>query len=408
LISARTLAREQGRTLLSTADRIHRFPAKMTPRIALEFLDYAERILPPAEGIARFHDPMCGSATTALVARFKGFHVTGNDLLWPAVIISRAKLNKLDDEAMVTLAKFAEEIRMPGSLVPNETWSTAYVWFRPNVLRALQDLRDIIFEERMASYFPHLLTALFQTTWDVSASDKGVMVPTRSSYSRHPPRLSKRDVLKTFLIRLERVCRAQNALRRLSISARYARVTQGNALDASGWPRWRPSVVLTSPPYGCGLDYARAFRLQMRVLGEWVPDQYNTRHLIGRRHYVDKDSSNVPGFLSRARWYGRIGKRAPESLLMFNQYLREMRCFLDVARRRIAQGGFLGVLTGNPEIAGQRVPLSKIIGRLAEDAGFQTHLEGSEDRIKSRIQNFKPRSASAPIPTETLRILVNK
>ena len=112
---------------LARADQIHRFPAKMALGLGEVFV---RRVLPAvADGAdlhgERFHDPMCGSGTTALVARAAGFDVSASDLLPTAVVISSANLTRLSETELAAVRAFLSEDRSdpPGTLL--WTWPTA-------------------------------------------------------------------------------------------------------------------------------------------------------------------------------------------------------------------------------------------------------------------------------------------
>src|SRR2546430_14087720 len=86
---------EEHLKLIRTADRIHRFPAKMSPRLAYLFLAKISTTDQEANGKTRFCDPMCGSATTALAARPLGLPSHPAGILCPAFITASAKIHRL-------------------------------------------------------------------------------------------------------------------------------------------------------------------------------------------------------------------------------------------------------------------------------------------------------------------------
>src|SRR5439155_116272 len=122
---------------LRKADRIHRFPAKMSPRLAYSFLMDSKRGDPSRR--IRFHEPMCGSGTTALVARSLGLSVSAADAMYPASIITSAKLRRLADAKLVDMREFARAMTISSKSSPSNKWVNWRIWFTPKVLSSLED-----------------------------------------------------------------------------------------------------------------------------------------------------------------------------------------------------------------------------------------------------------------------------
>jgi hypothetical protein len=338
-----------------------------------------------------------------LVARATGFSVTASDIAFPAVIITRAKLWRLSAKTIENMTTFSRSMRLSNVSTPTCTWQNWQTWYRGKVLRALEDLRDAVFNIREEPFFPHLLTCLFQTAWDVSSADKGVIVPTRSRFSRRPPALSSSQVLENFLMRVDRILAAQQALRELRIPLLRPRVVQRDALHSQAWPRKPVQVILTSPPYGCGIDYERAFRLQMRVCQDFVQKTPRSS-MIGRRRYLSPQPDVLSDSFRSSQWFKRLCTTADGRLNMLLQYLDDMRSFLRKCSEHLSEKGRLCVVIGNPQMARQRIPLAKILVELAASVGFQLQAHPRSDRIPNRLQNFTPRSATGFISKEYLLV----
>ena len=105
------------------------------------------------------------------------------------------------------------------------------------------------------------------------------MVPTHSR--RHPWNRAVRPdhVQLRFRLRLSRILTAQSALLELGFDSNAVEVIRANALDASAWKR-RPRFILTSPPYGLGIDYIRAASPPME---DPLPASCACRGLFDRR-----------------------------------------------------------------------------------------------------------------------------
>jgi hypothetical protein len=373
----------------------------MSPRSALALLiQISENHASGSERRIRFHDPMCGSGTTALVARALGFAVSASDIMYPAATITRAKLFRLGDSALKELAEFPNSLEPSNKKLPDNQWQNWRLWFKPKVLGSLEDISEAIASLRAKSFFPHLLTALFQTTWDVSAADKGVAVPTRSRFSPSPPRLSARKVTSVFRRRIKRIVKAQYALKELFFSTSKPSVRQANALDGGAWPEDRLDVIFTSPPYGCGVDYERAFRLQMRLGNRFSSKTYPKSDFVGRVAPISSNLAVVPTWDQENNWLKGIASSNDDRLAMFRQYVQDIQSLIQVSARRLAKNGRLCLVVGNPQIGKRRVPLVRIIQNIASREGLKPYSNPQTDKIRTRMQNFPLRSATSHIARE--------
>src|SRR5438034_5676016 len=120
------------------ADRIHRFPAKMSPNLARSFLASIEKGAGSRTNELKFHDPMCGSGTTALVARTLGFSVSASDIMYTSSIIATAKLSRLSYSVLEDLKDFSNSVDVSRKKKPEQQWKNWTLWYRPNVLSCLE------------------------------------------------------------------------------------------------------------------------------------------------------------------------------------------------------------------------------------------------------------------------------
>src|SRR5438034_6448569 len=149
--------------------------------------------------------------------------------------------------------------------------------------------------------------------------------------------MSYRKVLEIFRSRVNRLLAAQTALRELNFPTEKPRVNQANALDGDGWPDNRFDVVLTSPPYGCGMDYERAFRLQSKFVNYFSRNTLPTHHVIGRRHPLGAGEEALPYSELKSSWYWRIKEAERVRTEMFLQYLADFRSFLRLCQRHLSK-----------------------------------------------------------------------
>jgi len=388
---------------LAAADRIHRHPAKMVPALAQRFL---ERVALPrlaAVGVEApsFFDPCCGSGTTLLVARIAGCAVYGSDLLPQSATVASAKVNRLGQNGLNTLYKQLRVNPLSHRRTPRWEWDTWRTWYFGPTLRAIQDLAVHIREVEPRAVYPHLWTALSQTCWDVASADATIMVPTHSDYVRGARRFHPDSVLARYRSRLKRIIAAQLALGRLGIHDTQVRIGCGDALDSRIWPR-RQQLILTSPPYGLGIDYVRAVSLQGHALDPEFNQPELRRRMIGRRTSSPLRDSVLPARFSREAWCKKALLAGGGGRGALFQYFNELHLLIRISSSKLADEGILGLVVGDPETARLRVPLTAIARQFALDCGLSEIAPPRRDPIRRRFQARTRRSSSNPISHETL------
>ncbi|MCI4327609.1 MAG: hypothetical protein L3K16_08285 [Thermoplasmata archaeon] len=385
------------------ADRIHRFPAKMALGLAEHYFD---QIALPAFGATtgeglRFYDPFCGSGTTLLVARARGFEVMGSDLLDSSTLLSRAKVTRLSAGSLRRLRSELNSNPLSYRTSPRWTWKSWSTWYQPSTLRALQDLDVHVESKHKSPYFAHLWVALSQTCWDVSGADPTVMVPTHSKLARGVPRVLPGEVLATYRSRLTRVLAAQGALGRLGISTAGIGVWKGDATAEKTWPANKVDVLLSSPPYGLGIDYVRAASLQSRALAIRDESAASRSEMMGRLGHLN-EVEELPRRFAREAWYRSLKSRDRLRFQALLQYFADLREFLVACAAHVSGDGTIGVVLGDPEMGRQRVPLTSIAEHLAGSVGLSSLMPPVTDRIRRRFQASRRRSSTDPILHETL------
>jgi hypothetical protein len=213
--------------------------------------------------------------------------------------------------------------------------------------------------------------------------------------------MKPQSVIRRFRERLNRIIAAQDALLQLQFSTHRPSVKHGDALSESVWPRRSIDVCMTSPPYGCGIDYERAFRLPMKICNGLVPE-FDKARMIGRRSFLKDDATTVHKYLEEPVSLRKVGESENLRAKMLVQYLVDMKHFLAKCSKHLKRDGRLCLVVGNPEIAKKRVPLVDVIIRMASDQRLQLIARPRADRIPSRSMNFTPRSATGFIKKEYL------
>jgi len=392
--------------IISRADRIHRYPAKMTPKLAHHFLRrVCDNSHKADEQVVL--DLFCGSGTTLLVAGTLGFRIAGCDLLEVPTHITRAKLFRLKRCATEPLhqglALSVEDIHNLNDL---DEWEYRDLWFDDDVYRSLMGIRSWVYQFRNHPAHSHLLTALSQVVWDVSAADPNIIVPTRSKRSPKAPQIPSEIVLEKFKERLLRIHQAQKCLSQLDFPFTAPRICVGDAKDPTTWPIQEFDYIITSPPYGDGIDYRRAVSLQTRFFDMEGPNEERSirERIIGRKSkLIGADKISVlPKQEQEADWVRKVKSKSNDRLSSLLSYVDDMNKVFEAIYHFINCRGRMGVVLGNPEVSGIRIPLARVICRLAEELGWSLVRKPEYDLIKNRYQTPIRRSSLDPIPEEFL------
>ncbi|MBD3387369.1 MAG: hypothetical protein GF416_00280 [Candidatus Altiarchaeales archaeon] len=386
------------------ADHIHRYPAKMTPKIANYVLKNACNEFDKEPDKIQVFDPFCGSGTTLLVARSYGFSVSGVDILRVPVLIAKAKLTKLNNQNLKRLQTAldldAEDIQTFNGL---DSWENRDIWFKDEVYGYLMSLRDWINTYQNKYVYPALFTALSQVVWDVSAADSGVIVPTRSKRSPVAPDFSQEEILEKFKKRVEKILLAQKIFSNSKFPNPNVKLSTGDSKNNSSWPIDNFDLVITSPPYGDGINYRRAVSLQTRFFGLENEDdgEFIRKTIIGRASYHhDISEKTLPNKEKKSRWVTSIRSRSEKRLESILSYVQDIRLTFRELREKINPQGKAIFVIGHPEVSGIKVPLSRVLVNIAEEEEWQLAETPICDSIKNRVQTPIRRSSTNPISEE--------
>jgi adenine-specific DNA methylase len=262
---ADTLKRSDERVL--RANRIHPFPARMAPEIAIEKV---ERLSKPGASVL---DPMCGSGTVIHAAANTGRRPVGVDLDPLAVMLTRVASTpalSLDLEKrakeIVKVAK-RKGVKLPDWIERSDR-SVEFVefWF------AAQQREDLSRLARTLASLPladdALRVAMSRT---IITKDGGVSLARDTSHSRpHRVRLEAHE--SVFDLFVAAAGKIERAISRMKTPTHAASVTLGDARELRQIPTSSVDLIVTSPPYLNAIDYLRGHRLSLVWLGHLIEE----------------------------------------------------------------------------------------------------------------------------------------
>ena len=386
------------------------YPGRLLRQIPRFFL-HCEQIARPGDVVL---DPFCGSGTVLVEARAARMDSWGIDQNPYARLLSRVKTTPLNYnealDAAQTILRRAKRLRSgePPDVVNID------IWYSEQVRTRLSRLRRAIFEAGYTSAITeYLLLCLVLTADKCSLRDPRIPVPVR--------RRDWRDIIHTQHSSAVWDCFdtiSSHIGVRLSNLATLRGVTSivlgGDACSASetyvdslAEQIKRPSVILTSPPYGAAQKYIRSSSLALGWTGlAGVADLAELeRGCVGREHLRkhEYDNLDVPDE-SIALVLRELATRDRLRAAIYAEYFRLMdRVFCNLAEV-LASGGYLILVAGSNIVAGKSLSTHSFLHRLAMRYGLVTELE-LRDTIRGRVLLTKRASASEPLKFESVHVL---
>lgn len=341
---------------------LHPYPAKFISAIPARLLD----LFPPDEGTAVF-DPFCGSGTTMLEAKRRGFASVGVDLNPIAIMISRVKLGPRPGylvDAAEAVAEKAERIRKP--MIPDIP--NLDHWFKKDVQEAVASLSDTI-READKGVVDCLRLALSSILVRVSNQDSD------TRYAAVEKKITGADVSAHFIRAVKKI---DAALEERDAKDAPFEVIEGDVLALTPEKIGRPiGTVITSPPYPNAYEYWLYHKYRMWWLG-FDPIAVKQKEIGARAHFFGKNRHNETHFVE------------------------QMRATLKLVRKVLVPGGHVCFVVGRSKIHGKLIDNGEIIKTEGEKLGLNCVLK--EERLMSA--NKKSFNLShAKIKTETVLVL---
>lgn len=343
---------------------IHPFPARMASEIALRALSEV-----PTGGV--ICDPMCGSGTVLREASNRGFMAIGRDLDPLAILIAKVWNTPIDTNRLIqasdTVLADAASLRIEDwgreSLNGDpETTNFVQFWFAQPQRAQLLKLA-IVLQKRRGPIANALRLALSRT---IITKSGGASLANDISHSR-PHRTRETNGFDVFSGFAKSARAIATSLERDPPSG-SAIVRRGNATTLQ-WPgKNSVDAIVTSPPYGSGIDYLRGHKLALVWLGHTISSLREIRsRSIGAQRGLKIGNENRRREIAEIAGASELDGKA---LRILERFAVDMRMMLGRARRMLRPGGVMVVAIGDSMIGGIHVDNAAIVADAAASAGL--------------------------------------
>jgi hypothetical protein len=287
-------------------------------------------------------------------------------------------------------------------------------WFNPSVKNALGRLRRGIIESEMSPELRRfLLVALALTAERCSLRDARIPVPVRRKDWRLVASNQRAaDVWRSFTaiagVMADRLATIPSSAGIESVfdgedAAKAGEIYKKDLADRLQ----RPTLILTSPPYGAAQKYIRSSSLALGWAGlAKAADLAGLeRILIGREHFRlnELTALDTPN-RSIGREISLLAARDKVRAAIYAHYFRSMEVVVDNLVSLLAPGGALVLVAGSNMVAGCEMKTHRHLKGLAVAHGMRPILE-LRDAIRGRVLLTKRARPDIPLKSETVHIL---
>ncbi|MFL5382255.1 MAG: hypothetical protein ACJ8GN_07040 [Longimicrobiaceae bacterium] len=384
------------------------YPGRLLRHIPRFLLD-CEQLVGPDTVVL---DPFCGSGTVLVEARAARLVSWGIDQNPFARLLAKVKTTPLQESVAAEATRMVLDRAKASRRGEVPDVVNIDLWYSGAIKSRLARLRRAIVEANAEKeVIAYLLVCLALTADRCSFRDPRIPVPVRRRDwqilidCRRPS-----FVWETFESVAYSVAKKLGTLRLNTIAtfvhgddARHAAETYSKDLARK---LRRPSLILTSPPYGAAQKYIRSSSLALGWTGLATADNLPLleRGCIGREHLRENEQSLEAPSQSIAVWIEAVALRDRLRAAIYAEYFRTMDRALRNFSEVLAPGGHLVLIAGSNSVAGDTIPTHAYLRDLALTYGFTAELE-LRDTIRGRVLLTKRASKSPPLNYETVHVL---
>lgn len=373
-----TFNKFKGRQVSYCTHGIHRFPAKFIPQVPRFCMDLYSK---PGDKVL---DPFMGSGTTLLEAMLLGRDAYGIDIHPLARLIAKTKVTPLPSEELKSTAdKLIREIRRDdgeNSEFMPEMHNFDH-WFRKDVARDLATIKKHVWEVPEGPILDFFKVCFSSIIRRVSNSDVDSLMPEVTSFKKKLVEQGKGDF--DAITRFENTTRlriidfddfSKELLKSQAQFKHRSKVEMiGNEARDIDLDDSEVELAVTSPPYASAVHYMIVHKLEMHWLG-LIPSEGDIEsNIIGTAKAYADDYNNWepkglhPDIDSIA---SKIADEDRKSGYTVHKYFSDMKKNLEEVRRVLKRKGTYCMVVGENVMKGTKIPTYQLLGKLAEQVGF--------------------------------------
>lgn len=391
------------------------YPAMMVPKMQREILQTIKRYS-DLTGDLTLYDPFMGSGTTLVEGMLQGFNVIGVDINPLAYLVAKVKT---EIYSLARLKKSIERIIeaiCPDCFVEIPTqFAGIENWFKPNVIKELDIIKQEIRKESCKK-IRRFLWVVFSDTVRVVSNARSCTYKLYKKTERSIDNFDKSPI-EVFITLLENAYTSvesfQNELRNRNLivntgkTEKYSgfveiRLANTLMISESLCKKYKPSIVITSPPYGDNettVTYGQYSVLALRWIDLNDIDNSIDNSIIETQTKIDNIS--LGGKTSKTSCIGHKDIIAEKSSVLKkqladvetadeNKVWKVISFYYDFDRFantlcHLSKDAYIVMTLGNRTVAKQKIKMNEIVRQLFENYDFEFVTEFSRRIINKRM-----------------------
>jgi len=365
----------------------HSFPAKFYPQLVRSLMN----ICKVKKGSIIF-DPYAGCGTTLVESKLMGFDATGLDISKLAVMITKVKTNLDIDLNLLNKNLYLIISKSESDLVneKNNFYATDFerYWYSEGNLKQLKILKknlDSVKEQDIKDFFLVALSSILRRIANTKSGQIEV---------RHQVRGKVLDVLSLFKKKVKSMegdilnYREYSPRRKSKTDIKFANASESKIKEES------VDFIITSPPYGNGLDYSKIHKLSIALIFGEDELEFFKNSQTGTLYSQGFESLVVP-FSKRGQEIVEVLSKevSLNRAKAMSKYYWDMFSSIKNMFQALKKEGNCVIIIGGTKIRGLEIDNSQVLLEIAEHIGFKrerilnweydkTRRSGLEHKIK--------------------------
>ncbi|MCC6076493.1 hypothetical protein ACFPTX_02060 [Pseudomonas sp. GCM10022188] len=398
--------------------QLHPYPAKLLPHIANFFI--RAKAARGDSGIVL--DPFCGSGTVALEASLAGLVPLVADANPFALLLTKVKTHPYDVDGLRKELKLLALKCRRYRKAPEVDIINPQIWYKKEHKEKLDVIARAISEIDNLDQKDFFRLAFSVVAKKVSYSDPAVSVPVRlkqkESLSKEAnARVQSRlDWIESLNVVNEFVSTCEQNIQRVAeansfFPGRKQAIQVGDDvrnLSDNLLCKLKPSLILTSPPYGSAQKYVRASSLSLNWLGLAKPSDLSMLEgrSIGREHLPQWREKSGNSYELGGRYESILSKIRSVNPLrerITRQYLLDMQNAVVEMHNTLSADGHIVFVVGNNTVCGEVLCNDEFLIDACLAHGMKLELS-LIDHIKSRGLMTKRNQTASVISREAVLV----